>query len=653
VKRVLAPIAPPAHAAPRRAANSPGPGDPIAEGRAHRGCGRGERATTLVTKRGTMADLTDRQDFEDAARGLIDTGDPVHITADDGRVAFTLEPYSYLDGDCPDTVHPSLWRQAQLCVQHGLFEVTDGIYQVRGYDLSNMTIVEGDSGVIVIDPLISAETAAAGIALYRKHRGDRPVSGVIYTHSHADHFGGVKGVLPDGHDPVPVLAPEGFLEHAVSENVYAGTAMSRRATYMYGAILPKSPTGQVSTGLGIATSEGTLGLVPPTVDITHTGQEEVVDGVRIVFQVTPGTEAPAEMNFLFPDRRALCMAENATHNLHNLLTLRGALVRDPRIWAHYLNEAIELFSEQTDVSFASHHWPTWGTDNVVRYLSQQRDLYAYLHDQTLRLLNQGLTGTEIAEVLDVPPSLEAAWHTHGYYGSVSHNIKAIYQRYMGWFDGHPSDLWQHPPEENARRYVDVIGGVDVVVEKAQKYAGNGDLRFAAELLKHAVYAAPDDESAKNALADVFEQLGFGAENATWRGFYLTGAQELRHGITPPPISTAGELAGTLTTQQIFDTLAISIDGPRAAEDHLVIEWHFTDDGTTLRTELSNGALIQTHEPRTPATADLTLSLNRPQLMGLLAGHGLDGVEIAGDPAVLARLTGLLTQPDPAFPIVTP
>jgi alkyl sulfatase BDS1-like metallo-beta-lactamase superfamily hydrolase len=600
-----------------------------------------------------MADLNDRRDFEDAARGLIETGDPVRITADDGRVIFTLEPYAFLEAECPATVNPSLWRQAQLCVQHGLFEVTDGVYQVRGYDISNMTIVEGATGVIVIDPLISAETAASAIALYRKHRGDRPVTGVIYTHSHGDHFGGVKGVLPEGHGPVPILAPEGFLEHAVSENVYAGNAMSRRANYMYSATLPKSPTGQVSTGLGIATSEGSIGLIPPTIDITHTGQEEVLDGVRIVFQITPGTEAPAEMNFLFPDRRALCMAENATHNLHNLLTLRGALVRDPRIWARYLNEAIELFADQTDVAFASHHWPTWGTDNVVRFLAQQRDMYAYLHDQTLRLLNDGLTGVEIAEVVELPPSLEAAWHTHGYYGSVSHNIKAIYQRYMGWFDGHPSSLWPHPPQEAATRYVDVIGGVQAVVEKARKYAEEGDLRFAAELLKHAVYAAPDDETAKTALADVLERLGFGAENATWRGFYLVGAQELRDGITPPALSTAGGLAGALTTEQIFDTIAIRINGPKAASERFIIEWRFSDSATTVRTELSNGALIQTHEPRTKASPDLTLTLTKPQLLGLLVGQGLDGIDVAGDPGVLARLTGLVEEPDPAFPVVTP
>ena len=339
----------------------------------------------------------------------------------------------------------------------------------------------------MIDPLISAETAAAALALYRQHRGDRPVTGVIYTHWHGDHFGGVRGVVTG---EVPILAPAGFLEHAVEENVYAGGAMNRRAVYMYGAELAKTPEGQIGAGLGMTTSTGTVSLIPPTVDITHTGQQETVDGVRIVFQLTPGTEAPAEMNFLFPERRALCMAENATHNLHNLLTLRGALVRDPRIWARYLNEAIVLFGDRADVAFASHHWPTWGHEKVIRFLSEQRDLYAYLHDQTLRMLNQGYTGLEIAELIQLPPALERAWHARGYYGSVSHNVKAIYQRYMGWFDGNPASLWKHPPQEAARRYVDCLGGVDAMVAKARQYVDAGDLRFAAELLSHAVFAEP-------------------------------------------------------------------------------------------------------------------------------------------------------------------
>jgi alkyl sulfatase BDS1-like metallo-beta-lactamase superfamily hydrolase len=602
-----------------------------------------------------MSDLSieDRSDFENAERGRIDALEPCLVRAADGRVVWDLEAYSYLDADCPDTVNPSLWRQAQLCAKHGLFEVTAGIYQVRGMDLSNMTIVEGDTGVIVIDPLISAETAAAALALYRRNRGDRPVTGVVYTHSHADHFGGVEGVLPDGAGDVPILAPEGFLEHAVSENVYAGVAMNRRANYMYGAFLDRSPTGQVSTGLGIATSEGSVGLIAPTVDITRTGQQETVDGVTMVFQITPGTEAPAEMNFHFPDRRALCMAENATHNLHNLLTLRGALVRDPRVWSRYLNEAIELFAADTDVAFASHHWPTWETGNVVRFLSQQRDLYAYLHDQTLRMLNNGSTGMEIAEDIELPPALESAWHAHGYYGSVSHNVKAVYQRYMGWFDGNPTSLWQHPPQAAATRYVDVIGGPQAVLEKARSYAETGDLRFAAELLKHAVFADPEDAAAREALAEVYQRLGYGCENATWRSFYLSGALELREGVKPPTLGDLGAgMAGALTVEQLFDAIAIRVDGPRAAGQTLAIDWRFTDIGSTIRLVLSNGALIPTANPKAGG-ADLTLSLSKAQLLGVLAGRGLDGIEHTGDPSALARLVAVLDTPDPAFPIVTP
>lgn len=599
-------------------------------------------------------DFTDRADFDNAERGLIDKLDPCIITDADDNVVWDLEVYSYLQEPCPATVNPSLWRQAQLCATQGLFEVTGGIYQLRGFDLSNMTIVEGDTGVIVIDPLISAECAAAGLALYRKNRGDRPVTGVIYTHSHADHFGGVEGVLPDGAGDVPILAPQGFLEHAVSENVYAGVAMNRRAAYMYGAVLDRSITGQVSTGLGIATSSGSVGLLAPTVDITHTGQQETLDGVRIVFQITPGTEAPAEMNFHFPDHRALCMAENATHNLHNLLTLRGALVRDPRVWSRYLNEAIELFAADSDIAFASHHWPTWGTDKIVRFLSEQRDLYAYLHDQTLRMLNNGATGMEIAEDIELPAALDSAWHARGYYGSVSHNVKAVYQRYMGWFDGNPSSLWQHPPVAAATRYVEVIGGQQAVREKAAGYVATGDLRFAAELLKHAVFADPTDAAARNALADVYQQLGYGAENGTWRNFYLTGALELRSGPRLPAVTDLGAgMAGALTLEQIFDTLAIRVNGPRAAGESLVIEWHFTDSGTILRLALSNGALIQTADPKSVVEADLTLTLTKAQLLGLLGGRGLAGIEHTGDPAALGKLLTLLDNPDQAFPIVTP
>lgn len=598
-------------------------------------------------------DLSDRTDFDNAERGFIATLTQPRITAADGRVVFDLSEYDFLDGECPDTIHPNLFRQSQLCRKHGLFEVVEGIYQIRGFDLSNMTLVEGDAGVIVIDPLISAECAAAGLALYREHRGARPVTGVIYTHSHVDHFGGVYGVLPEGPGELPIVAPHGFMAEAVSENVYAGPAMNRRGNYMSGVTLDVGPAGHVGVGLGIAGSRGTVGLIAPTLDITHTGQRETIDGVPIVFQITPGTEAPAEMNFHFPRHRVLCVAENACHTLHNLLTLRGAQVRDPRMWSRYLDEAIELFAADTEVAFGSHHWPTWGRQNLTRFLSQQRDLYIYLHDQTLRLMNQGQTGIEIAETIILPTELDSAWHARGFYGSVSHNVKAIYQRYMGWFDGHPSSLWQHPPVELAHRYIEVMGGVDAVVNHGRKYTEAGDLRFAAELLKHAVFADPAHRGAREALAQVYAHLGYGAENATWRGFYLTGAKELLGEITAPALEFGAGMAAALSPEQLFDTLAIRLDGPRAAAEKLCIDWHFTDTGTALRTALSNGALIRTPDPHGTTPADLTVTLTTEQLLALINGAALDEAATDGALDTWDRLCALLDAPDPAFAIVTP
>ncbi|MFJ7988453.1 alkyl/aryl-sulfatase [Streptomyces sp. NPDC096351] len=606
----------------------------------------------------TLPSFDDTADVEDADRGFVAPLDPGVVTAADGRVVWDNDVYGFLNADCPDTAHPSLWRQSGLCARQGLYEVTDGVYQVRGLDLSNMTLVEGDRGVVVIDPLISAETAAAALALYRAHRGDRPVTGLIYTHSHGDHFGGARGVLPHGTEQgVPVLAPAGFLEHAVSENVYAGGAMGRRAGYMYGVMLPPSPDGQIGVGLGQGTSTGTFTLVPPTVEVTRTGQEETVDGVRILFQLTPGTEAPAEMNFLFPDRRALCLAENATHTLHNVLTLRGALVRDSRIWARYLDEAVEYFYGRYDVAFASHHWPTWGHDDVVRFLHEQRDVYAYLHDQTLRMLNEGLTGVEIAERIRLAPALEEAWHARGYYGSVSHNSKAVYQRYLGWFDGNPAHLWEHPPVELARRYVEVAGGPAQALAKARSYVAAGDLRFAATLLNHVVFADPEDTEARETLADVYTRLGHGAENATWRNFYLTGAKELREGPRSEIVDLANpEMIMNLTVPMLIDSLAIRIDGPRAWDEDLTIDLLVTDPADERhrhRLTLRHGALTHrvTTAPRTPA--GLVLTLTKRQLLDVLAGGGLEGVETEGDAGLLDRLLSYVTTPDPNFPVVTP
>jgi alkyl sulfatase BDS1-like metallo-beta-lactamase superfamily hydrolase len=542
-----------------------------------------------------------------------------------------------------------------------LFEVVPGIYQVRGLDISNMTMVEGDEGVIVIDPLVSCETAAAALALYRSVRGDRPVTAMIYTHSHIDHFGGARGIFPNG-DPgdIPIVAPEHFLTHAVSENLHAGTAMGRRATYMYGAALPKGPEGVMTVGLGPGTSSGTLSLIPPTIDITTTGQELVLDGVRIVFQMTPGTEAPAEMNFHFPDFRALCMAENATHNMHNVVTLRGALVRDTHAWASFLDQSIEMFAAESDVSFASHHWPTWGYDNIVSYLSKQRDLYAYMHDQTLRLMNQGYTGIEIAEMVELPPTLAQSWHCRGYYGSLNHNVKAVYQRYMGWFDGNPAHLWPHPPQEAATRYVEFMGGASVVLAKAQLSYDEGDYRWVAEVVNHVVFADPSNQQARDLLAQTYLQLGFGSENATWRNFFLTGALELQGGaIDPGNRPRALELLTHLSVAQIFEAIAIRIDGPRAAGINLIINWTITESGDLHFIRLENAVLSHV-EGRLHESADLSVSIAKSQLLFVMFGFvALDDLvasgaaSTTGESGTLARLQALLDAPDPNFAIVTP
>ncbi|MFD5510098.1 alkyl/aryl-sulfatase [Streptomyces sp. NPDC127051] len=606
----------------------------------------------------------DTRDLENERRGFLGTVGESGIRDADGRVVWDLDAYGFLDADCPPTAHPSLWRQSRLVTGHGLFEVVPGIYQVRGFDLSNMTVVEGERGILVIDPLISTETAAAALALYRRHRGERPVTGVLYTHSHADHFGGVKGVISveEVAAGVPVLAPEGFLEHAVSENVYAGTAMSRRATYMYGAALPKGPRGQIGSGLGPTTSTGTVTLIPPTVTITRTGQSETVDGIRMVFQMTPGTEAPAELNIHFPGHAALCTAENATHTLHNLLTLRGAQVRDPHDWARYLTETLQLFGAATDVVFASHHWPVWGREDALTFLSEQRDLYAYLHDQTLRMINQGLTGLEIAERMQLPPALERAWHTRGYYGSVSHNAKAVYQRYMGWFDGNPAHLWAHPPTEAATRYVDFMGGADEVLRRAHQSYAQGDFRWVAEVVGHVLFADPDNAEARALQADSLEQLGYGSENGTWRNFYLTGAHELRHGPVGTPATTASEdLINTLTLDQLFDSLAIRVDGPRSWDADVTVRWLLTDGREPSTLRLKNGVLTHVRGLGPAAgEPDVEIALDEPALRALLLGRTslpdlLDRgrAEVSGDPARLAELTGHLTEPDPDFAIVTP
>lgn len=598
----------------------------------------------------------DERDLAAAERGFIGTLDEPAIRNAAGDVIWDASTYDFLQGDAPDTVNPSLWRQSTLVAKHGLFEVVSGLYQVRGLDLSVMSFVEGDTGVIVIDPLISKETAAAAMALYRRHRGDRKIAAVIHTHSHIDHFGGVQGIVSqaDVDAGVEIIVPEGMVEHAVAENVYAGTAMGRRAGYMYGAALARGPQGAVGAGLGQTTSTGEATLLAPTLEITETGQTHTVDGLEIEFQMALGTEAPSEMHFYFPRYRALCMAENATHTLHNLLTLRGAVVRDPHVWSQYLTEAIERYGDDAEVVFTSHHWPTWGNAEIREFLGLQRDLYGYLHDQTLRMLNQGMQGAEIAEAIQLPPALENAWHARGYYGSVSHNVKAIYQRYMGWFDGNPARLWPHPPKEQAKRYVDAIGGIDRVIELARAAFDSGDFRWAATLLDHAVFTDENKAEAKELYADTLEQLGYGAENGTWRNFFLSGATELREGnFGTPTVTNAPAIRAQLTPEQLFDAVAITVDGPRAWDLDLGFDITLSDLDRSFHVTLRNGVLVYVErEPATDAALHLTLTKER---LIRLAGGDLDaeGLDVRGDLGVLKQLLGVLTPGDPAFEIVLP
>lgn len=602
----------------------------------------------------------DQQDFVDAQRGFIGPLTQPLVKATDGRVVWDANAWGDVDHDAPATVHPSLWRQAQLTLITGFFEVVPGIYQVRGLDISNMTFVEGTKGVIVIDPLVSSECAAAALDLYKHHRGDRPVTAMIYTHSHIDHFGGAAGILPMGNvDNIPIVAPEDFLEHAVNENLHAGPAMARRALYMYGNTLPRGPEGQMTTGLGAISSSGSVSLIPPNVEIKTTGETLELDGVRLVFQMTPGTEAPAEMNFYFPDFRALCMAENATHNMHNVVTLRGALVRSARDWARFLDESIELFADISDVSFASHHWPTWGRDNIVDYLAKQRDLYAFMHDQTLRLLNKGFVGSEIAEQLELPPTLANSWHCRGYYGSLSHNVKAVYQRYMGWFDGNPAHLWSHTPENAATRYVEYMGGADAVLQKARISFAEGDFRWVAEVVNHVVFADPTNTEARELLAETYTQLGFAAENATWRNFFLTGAKELRGSGPPPGRGLGAGLLAHLSTEQVLDVAAIRLDGMAVGDFSCRIQLIDNADDSHWLVRCENAVLSYVRDRRID---DADVVIRTPRLLLLMFFAGLlpldallqdENVHAEGPIDVLARLGELMDEPDPNFAIVLP
>ena len=621
-------------------------------------------AITIEKQKAFAATLptADRQDFEFADKGFLGTrADPL-IRRDDGQPAWNLAAYDFLKGDAPATVNPSLWRHAQLLSKHGLFKVSDRVYQVRGFDISNITFVRGDTGWIVIDPLTMKETARAALDLVNEKLGKLPVTAVIYTHSHSDHFGGVRGVVDEADvkaGKVAIVAPEGFMKEVAAENILAGNAMSRRAQYQFGIMLPPGVEGQVSAGIGQNIARGSITLIPPTVIVDHTGQELTLDGVKVRFQYTPGTEAPAEMNLYFPDLRILDMAENANVSMHNILTPRGALVRDAKAWADDLTESIRLFGDVSDTMITSHGWPRFGGPVVKDFLADHRDAYKYLHDQTVRLMNLGLTGDEIAARIQLPPALAKDWFNRGYYGSMSFNSRAVYQRYMGWYDANPAHLVPAPPAEAGKRYVAAMGGAAKVKAMAREAAGKGDYAWAATLLDHAVMADDGDKEAKGLLAAAYEQMGYQTENSLWRNMYLTGADELRGGVRKLPTSmTPLDMIAALDSQMIFDVLAIRLNPEKARDARLRMIFVFPDRNERFLVEVRNGVLVA-QPSQGGESVDATLTVARPVFLdSLFRGSSLvpkiltGEVKLEGDRAAMGRLAGWFDAFPTDFPIVT-
>jgi alkyl sulfatase BDS1-like metallo-beta-lactamase superfamily hydrolase len=607
--------------------------------------------------------LADAQDFEDAQRGFIATGDNLVVRDADGREVWNLPDYAFIQGEAPGSVNPSLWRQARLNNINGLFKVADRVYQVRGYDLSNMSIIEGESGWIVVDPLTSQETAAAAMALAREHLVPKPVVAVIFTHSHIDHFGGVHGVITEQQHrdgAVRIIAPEGFLEEATSENIIAGIAMGRRAIYMYGRDLARSERGHVGSGLGKSPAFGTFGIVEPTEIIDTTPQKKIIDGLEFVFQNAPASEAPAELTFGIPALGVYCGAEIATRTLHNLYTLRGTKIRDALKWSGYIDEMIEL-SQGADVYFASHHWPVWGRERIVAYLEQQRDTYKFIHDQTVRLFNEGYTSREIAERLELPASLQGGFANRGYYGTLKHNAKAVYQGYLGWYDGNPANLDSLPPVEAGRRYVELAGGADALLEKADAAFERGEYRWAAELLNHLVFAQADNAAAKSLLANTYDQLGYQAESGPWRDVYLSAAYELRHGGPEEMVdlATMTDVLMRTPVDKFFQSMSVRLDAEKAAGMDMAVAITFSDLDRSYLLSVKN-AVMHHRETSPPVEANASLLITRELFVRMLTGNaGLretltsDELEVEGSVLDLVRFFTLFSRPDGLFNIVTP
>jgi alkyl sulfatase BDS1-like metallo-beta-lactamase superfamily hydrolase len=608
----------------------------------------------------------DRRDFEEAGRGLIaPLPDGGVIRAADGRPVWDLSAFSFIeqDSDSPATVNPSLWRQSQLVVRGGLYEVVPGLYQVRSADLSNITFAEGEDGIVVFDPLLSKDTAAAALALYYQHRPRKPIVAVVHSHSHVDHYGGIRGIVDEADveaGKVKIIAPIGFLEAAISENVLAGTVMSRRASYMYGNLLPADPKGQVGAGLGMQTSTGEVTLIPPTDHITETGQRMTIAGLDFEFMLAPDTEAPAEMHWFIEQFKALTAAENCCHTLHNTYSIRGTKIRDPLAWSKYLEQTIELWGDRAEVMYGMHHWPVWGRDRVLEMLNKGRDGYRYINDETLRLANHGLTPVEIAERIKFPDELGRHWAMRGYYGTLNHNVKATYVNYLGWFDGNPATLHTLPPEEAAERYVEMIGGADVLLEKARQAFAQGDYRWVAEVVNHAVFADPSNQAAKDLQADALEQLGYQSESGPWRNFYLSGAKELREGVAvlPTPNTASADSVRSMSAELFFDYLGVRLNGEKAGNRQITVNVRFPDLDADYALMVRNGAL--SHRSGAHDTPDVSITVDRGKFNDVILGQTTLADEIHagtakldGDADALHEFVGMLDTFELWFNIVTP
>lgn len=598
-------------------------------------------------------------DFKEAQRGFISTDENLIIKGDDS-VLWDLKSYEFLKGNWEPTVNPSLWRQAQLNLYNGLFRVQDKIYQIRSYDLSNITIIEGDTGLIIIDPLVSVETARAAMELYYKNRGKKQVKAVIYTHSHLDHYGGVKGVVTEEEvqkGEVQIIAPEGFMAEAVSENVLAGNAMVRRANYMYGVTLNESAQEQVDVGLGKNVALGITSLIPPTKTIAKSGEKMTVDGVEIEFLMASGTEAPAEFMMYYPQFKVFNVSEVVTHHVHNILTLRGAKVRDAKKWWKAIDSILLNYGDQIETLIAQHHWPKWGNQEICDMLKKQRNSYKFLHDQSLRLTNQGYTPVEISEKVKLPKTLENEWYLRNYYGSFNHNSKAIYQFYLGWYDGNPANLYPLPPTEVAKKYIEFMGGADEALKKAKKSFDEGDYRWVVEVCKHLVFADPKNKNARYLEADALEQLGYQTESGAWRNNFLVGAAELRGEKVVATTDITDSLMG-VPTELLFEYIGLLIDTSQAEGKKFNINLNLTDRNEECNLNLEDSVMIHrmNFQEESP---DIKLTIDFPNLVNLFMGKTdvkeitMDKSKFKGNPKDLKEFLDSIVGFDSSFNIVIP